>query len=227
MQILRTEGIILKVIDFRDYDQIMTVFTQERGIVKWILKKGKPVQGKPQGKISPLTCAEFIYTETKGDIWKCREISALNHYLKLRENYGWLETAGRLIQRILESQAEQKPAPRLYKLLNAYLEKIPLTMSLPALEISFILYLLKHEGLINLDLHCSVCQKPLQSLHMVRGDHFCNIHAPLDAFVFDEEETLAWMQLAACQTFSELQTIAIPESLSLKAEQLLKNLMHN
>lgn len=225
MVILRTEGVILKVIDFRDYDQIMTVFTPDRGIIKLIFKKRKPAQGTPFHKISPIARGEFIYTETKGDIWKCSEISLSNQYLKLRENYAWLETAGRLINWILSSQVEQKPAPRLYRLLVTYLEKIPLSTNLRSLEISFVIHLLKHEGLINLDLHCSLCQKPLRSLHMARGDHFCDIHAPLDALAFNEDETLAWMQIAACQTFSELQTISIPESLPPKVEILFRTLI--
>lgn len=227
MQILRTEGVILKVIDFRDYDQIMTVFTLERGIVKWIYKNKKPPAGIALTKISPLSRAEFVYTETKGDIWKCREISIFNHYLKLRENYASLETAARFINWISISQVEQKPAPKLYRLLVTYLEKIPLSSNPRTLEISFLIHLLQHEGLIHFDLHCSLCQKPLRSLHIARGDHFCPIHAPLDALVFNEEETLAWMQIAACKTFKELQMISVPESLPQKAEILFKSLIQH
>lgn len=225
MQILHTEGVILKVIDFRDYDQIMTVFTPERGIVKWIFKKGKPAQGKPHNKISALARGEFVYSESKGEIWKCREISIFNHYLKLRENYAWLQAAGNLIQWILISQVEQKPAPKLYRLLISYLEKIPLTTNLPSLQMSFIIHLLKHEGLINFDLHCSLCQKPLRSLNIAHGNHFCNIHAPVDSLIFNEDETLAWMQTAACKTFSELQAVSMPDNFLQKAETLFKILM--
>jgi DNA repair protein RecO (recombination protein O) len=227
MQVLHSEGVILKVIDFHDYDQIMTVFTPERGIVKWIYKKGRPTSAKPQTKISPLVRAEFLYTESKGDIWKCREISIINNYFKLREDYAWLETAGQLIQWILSSQCEHKPAPKLYRLLIAYLEKIPFATNRYALEISFLVYLLKHEGLINFDLYCSLCQRPLQSLYMARGDHFCSVHAPLDALFFDEDETLAWMQIAACQSFSELNKLTIPETLSTKACHLFQNLINH
>lgn len=220
-----TEGIVLKVIDFRDFDQIMTVFTPEIGVVKWILKKRQPASGKSLVKISPLTRAEFIYKETKGDIWKCQEISILNPYLKLRENYAWLETAGRLINRIIASQVEQKPSSFLYRLLCAYLEKIPLMNDLRSLEISFIIHLLRHEGLIHFDLQCSLCQQPLQSLNIGQGGHFCHLHAPVDALSFNEEETLAWMQVAACRTFSELKNTSIPEQLQQKADTLFKTLV--
>ncbi len=226
MKIFKIEGIILKVIDFRDYDQIMTVLTPEKGIVKWIFKKRPSARGGSLVKISPLTKAEFVYTETKGDIWKCREISILNHHFKLRENYAWLETAGRLINWILASQTEQKSSEHLYCLLSAFLEKIPIMTDLRSLEINYIIHLLRHEGLINIDLHCTVCQKPLRNLYMSQGDHFCELHAPLGALSFDEEETLAWMQIAACLTFSELKSIFIPKNLLQKVEVLFKNLIH-
>ncbi len=225
MQILRTDGIILRVIDFRDYDQIMTVFTQERGIVKWIFKKSQKTNKSIPEKLSPIVRAEFIYTESKGDIWKCREISISNQFLKLRESYARLETAARLINWILLSQVEHKTVPRLYQLLITYLEKISLSNNLPSLEISFLIHLLKHEGLFNVNLHCSICQKPLRSLQMCHGDHFCTIHAPIDSIIFNEEETLAWMQVAACKTFSELQAIAIPAKLPELSEKLFKNLI--
>ncbi|QLH36545.1 MAG: DNA repair protein RecO [Parachlamydiaceae bacterium] len=218
MQILQTEGVILKVLDFRDYDQIITVFTSERGIVKWIYKR----KSSSQSKLSPLVRAEFTYSESRGEIWKCREINILNQYLKLRENFSWLETAGRLIQSILLSQVEQKPAPNLYRLFLTYLEKIPLSTNLAALEISFIILLLKHEGLVNFDLHCTICQRPLQSLYIYQGNHFCPHHAPVRSLEFNHEETLAWMQIAAAKTFSELQSIFVPQNLREKAENLFK-----
>jgi DNA repair protein RecO (recombination protein O) len=223
-----TEGIILKVIDFRDYDQIMTVFTPEMGIVKWIIKKRKPATGKTLQKLSPITRAEFIYTYTKSDLWKCKEVIILDTYVKLREKYAWIETAGKLIHAVLISQTNHKPAPRLYQLLNYTLEKIPLVANPKLLEISFMLKILKNEGLMNTELTCSHCSKELQALHIAENEYFCGAHAPLGALELDYNEILAYLQLAACQTLSELQAIEMPESLPKKVEILFSAaLEHN
>lgn len=227
MKVLHTEGIVLKAIDFRDYDQIITVLTPERGIVKWIFKKRKPSPEKSIMKIEPLSRGEFTYTETKGEIWKCREISISNHYLKLRQNYAWLESAGRFINWILRSQVEHKPALKLYPLLATYLEKIPIIKNLPSLEISFLIQLLRNEGLITFDLHCSTCHINLSALHIADVGHFCAVHAPLGAVVFNDEETLAWMQIAACKTFSELTKVSVPSSLTLKTNPLFQILIQH
>lgn len=215
----RTEGIILKVIDFRDYDQIMTVFTPDRGIIKLLMKK-KKLDSNSSVKLSPLTRAEFVFTPNQGEIWKCKETAILNYYLKLREQYAWLETSGRFIKSIFLTQIEHKPAPLIYKLLLVYLEKIPHMPNMESLEISFMLKILKHEGFINTDLHCSTCRIPLTKLSITRGDHYCSIHAPKGSIPFNEEETLSFMQLAACQTFSELKAIPISEHLNSKTQHL-------
>jgi DNA repair protein RecO (recombination protein O) len=227
MQISHTQGLIFKVIDFREYDQIMTVFTPDKGIVKWIFKIRKPSKTSPRVKISPLMQGEFTYSETKGEIWKCRELIIYNYYLKLRGDYSLLESAGRMINTVIDSQPLHKPAPKLYKQLITYLEKIPFTTNLPALELSFILKILKNEGVANTHLQCSVCQNLLQSLYIWQGEHFCAMHAPAGALLFNEDETLAWMQLAACSSFSQLNTIYIPEHLPHKAHQLFKMLVQH
>lgn len=221
MQILHTEGIVLKVVDFGEYDQILTVFTPERGVVKWIVKKYQ-AKGRLLNKISPLSRAEFFYIETKGEIWKCREMTLLNPYLKLRENYAWLETAGRFLNWIVTSQMEQKPAPKLYSQFMIYLEKIPLLSNLPALELSFLIQILKHEGVINLDFCCSLCQKPLQKLHLMQGSYFCTSHAPFGSFTLNEEESEALLNISKSQKFSELQTISIPKTIVEKAFSLFQ-----
>lgn len=42
MQILQTEGVILKVLDFRDYDQIITVFTSEEELSNGSIRENPP-----------------------------------------------------------------------------------------------------------------------------------------------------------------------------------------
>lgn len=225
MQILQTTGLILKVIDFGDYDQIMTVLTPDRGLVKWIYKKKNPRSNQTNPKISPLTHAEFTYTETKGEIWKCRELCITHYNLKLRENYSWLEMAAQFIQWVLEILPSHKPAHKLYIQLMTYLEKIPLISNLKALELSFLMQILRNEGLLNLDLQCSFCYHSIECLSIFHGEHFCAQHAPKDSLHFNTSETLAWLQIAASQTFSQLQSIDVPPTLPVKAQILLKTVL--
>lgn len=219
---LRTEGIILKVIDFRDYDQILTLFTYDLGVIKLLIKKKTQGDALSPSKLSPFTRAEFVFWPNQGEIWRCKEMTILNYNFKLREKFEWLETAGRLINNTIISQMDHKPAPLIYQLLVSYVEKIPLIKNLRSLETSYMLKILKHEGLININLHCCICQKPLKGLSIARNDHYCSIHAPIHSIFFNEEETLTYMQLTACQSFSELEKIQTSEEFRLKIAHLFE-----
>jgi DNA repair protein RecO (recombination protein O) len=145
----RAEGIILQTLKYQDYDQIATVFTMDHGILKFFVKGAYRSQN---GKnTSPLARAEFIYTQGKSTLYNCKEVSLLNTYLNLRNNLTHLEAGIDLLKAVLESQMESKPAPELYKLLIMYLEKIPVIPDPWVLAASFLLKILRHDGLLAFD----------------------------------------------------------------------------
>lgn len=215
-----SEGIIMKVVDFREYDQILTILTPHQGLIKLFMKKFKPSASKPIIKLSPITKVEFQYTEGKNGMGKCLEIHPLDSYLKLREKLSFLETAGKLINAILSSQIDYRPIPLIYNLLSFYLEKIPTIPHLKAFEASFLIKIIKHDGLLNAELSCSLCQKELLTVCIHQHEHFCETHAPLDSLKLNADEFLAYLQLAACQSLSELNLLEIPELLPSKIELL-------
>lgn len=147
MQTYRCEGIILHTLDFRDYDKIVSAFTAEYGLLKFIARKANAA--KRGLKVLPLTKTDLIYTTTQSELYKLKDLSLIAQYLPLRQNLAFLHTACELLKCVLKTQLPQKPAPDLYGLLCAYLEKIP-KVSTPALiEASFRLKLLRHEGLFD------------------------------------------------------------------------------
>lgn len=181
MTLRRSEGIVLQTLKYQDYDQIATVFTIEDGLLKFFIKGAYRAQS---GKsTSPLTRAEFVYFQGKSSLYSCKEVSLLNTYLNLRNNFAHLETGIDLIKAVLESQMENKPAPELYKLLIMYLEKIPFIPDPWVLSASFHLKILKHEGLLSFD------------------------HAFLSEI--NEEEKLLIQLLALTRSFKDLSSIQL------------------
>lgn len=142
-----SEGIILHTVPYRNYDQIMTVFTEDRGVIKLFCKKG----ASQSRRYTPLTKVEFAYRERVSELWSCEELSLLDSYLSLRNRFAHLEAGCRLIQAVYKSQGIGKEAPLLYRLLLYYLDKIPEPEDPFVLVASFKLKLLVHEGLFNLD----------------------------------------------------------------------------
>lgn len=212
MTFFLTEGIVLQTNNFQDYDQILTVFAQHEGMIKLIVKGANRPKRRGGSVTSPLTKLEIIYARGKGELLKCRTLSLLNAHLFLRENLSWLEAACEMAQGILLSQFPNQPAPALYALFQAYLEKIP-TMSDPQLlTASFYIKLLRHDGLLGITPQtsaCSTCGEPLTQHYLSAGECFCRKHAPLNSLAFDQEEISFLILLGYCQTYQQLGDVPL------------------
>lgn len=187
MTALRTEGILLRTLDFQDHHQIATLFSPDQGIMKLILKGNGRSKGS-SSRISPLMQVECVYVPGKGELCKTVEISILNPLLSLRDRLVSLNAACDLAHTIISSQWPGKPSPLLYELLFYYLKKIPQIAQIQAALASFHLKVLKHDGLI--------------------GEHLEEQYLP-----FSSDEKLILLQLLACRTIREIDAIFISTEL--------------
>jgi DNA repair protein RecO (recombination protein O) len=217
--------VILNTINFRDYDQIVKVFTPDEGIIKFILNRANSHKGRQGAIIAPLSRIEFDYVQGKGDLYKCKELCMLNPHLSLRQNLSWLQSGCDLLQVIQISQMENKPAPILYKLLISYLEKIPLLRNPYVLGASLRLKILRHDGLYRLGTVCDRCEISLKAFNAIGGETFCEMHAPSHSISFDEIESNLIEHLAFCQTFSQLKDLCIPIELDGKVKHFFNDLV--
>lgn len=205
----RIEGTILRSLLFRDYDRILTVFSLEAGLIKFVIKG----INKKFLAATPFTVAEFIYLPGKNDLHKCQEMTPFHSHLPLRNSLACLEVACEMSKTILQTQPAETPTPLLYSLFQWTLHKIPLVKDPYVLLLSFYLKLLKHEGLLHLitseNQCCSQCNTPLQESHLMGGEFFCSSHAPATAIAFAEEE-MKWLSiLASLSSFQEIKEMVI------------------
>lgn len=143
----QTEGVVCHALPFQDHDVILTVFTEKEGMVKFFLKKGLIRKEWRGAAISPLTRAEFIYVQGKGEMLSCREISILSMHLKLRESLPRLNAALEMIRSLRKAYFAAAPVPLIYHLLNRYLEAVSSVQDPFVLTSSLRLKILFHEGM--------------------------------------------------------------------------------
>lgn len=222
MTFLTAEGIILQAFPFQENDRILTVFSLEEGIIKFIAKKSCFSKKGKEIAPAPLTQAEFTYAKKRSELFPCRELEVLNHHLPLREDLNRLEAACDLLQAILTSQWLGKPSPELYKLLCTYLEKMPLAANPFVISSSFRLKILKYEGMLKISPFCSVCGASFTSCFFSPGEFFCSQHAPHMAVSLSQEEATIIDHLAECTYFSQLVVASISSELALKIKQIFK-----
>lgn len=215
------EGLILKSLPYRERDHILTVFSKEQGLVSLFSKRIKP-----HGLNSPLTQAEFVIEQGKGELLPCREISLISSFYKIREKMESLESAFLLMRAILKSQFPQKPAPQLYELLIRYMNEIPNTRHPTTLSASFLLKVLRHEGLFGLLQCCSTCQTTLKTeFHIHQGESFCLEHVRYPYTLLSHEEYTLLFFLASCRNLNEISSISIFQTLHEKTWDIFSQAM--
>jgi DNA repair protein RecO (recombination protein O) len=146
MSEIKTEGIILKMIPYKDHHRIIQIFTPDSGIIS-LLAKGVS-RPKMQALLSPLTQLEIVYRKKGSDLCFFKEGFVIEHHHFLRERWDLLESAGKIASALLQSQFPEKAAPDLYKLLIACLKHLPYFQQPATLIALFYLKLLTHEGVI-------------------------------------------------------------------------------
>jgi DNA repair protein RecO (recombination protein O) len=196
----KSEGIVLRSLDFKERQKIITVFTLESGVISLIFKSAA-------GSFVPLTTpfchAEFIYTKGRGDLFRFQDGSLIDPHLKLRQGLRHLNAAGELTNLIYTSQLPGAPSPVLYSLFLSFFKQIPSFEDPTALILSFRLKMLKVEGRLALTSHCSHCSKA--ALILQKGESLCPAHAPSHLHRFSPDHWEILHKLAHARNFDELR----------------------
>lgn len=209
----KLHAIVLKAIPFKDRQSILTLLSEEEGITSMIVKGLSKKKPQLMACINPLSQVEFLYLQTRSNILLCKEASMIDAHLFLREKYSFLQMSIGLIQMVLDTQYPGKSSPSLYHLLSCYLKQIPSFASLlPTLEASFLLKLMKHEGVLLLQPLCSIC-KSSQELYLFDTDLFCRAHKKDPSTHFSSIEWRVMQALSSVRSFDLLKELTISEAL--------------
>src|SRR3990167_10603284 len=123
MATYKTKGFIIKRYNFAEADRLVTIFTEEHGIVRAIAKGVRRPLSKLAGNIELFCLTDFLIAEGRNlDIVSGAEI--IKCYFKMRNG---LETTSKsfYFSEIIEKMlAENDPHPRIFALLENVLENL-------------------------------------------------------------------------------------------------------
>jgi DNA repair protein RecO (recombination protein O) len=225
MELHKSEGVVLHALKYGDYDQILTVFTREEGLIKLIVK-GAYRNQKNATFTTPLTQAEFIYAKRQSTLFLCQEKSVVNYHLALRESLESLESACALVKILTATQVELKPTPLLYELLICYLERLSQTKNVQNLISSFQLKILRHEGLFGLTPTCRQCNEDLIHHYIVQGESYCKEHKPDQGLSLTAFEAQAVFTLAFSRSLPLIEESVMDLGLKEKIDWLFESLLN-
>jgi DNA repair protein RecO len=214
MQHQESEGLVLRAIEYKQQQKILTLLTRNQGIIHLIAKGINQKKSHLFSLTTPFSIGEFHYTIHRSELYSLRDATLKNAHLELRTNLSYLQAAGQICNALIASQLPGKSAPLLYKLALSYLEQIPLFEDLSSLIPSFLLKILKHEGLLSSHQSCTHCESP--PTHLSFGEPLCSSHAPYFAQKMEEKEWEPFFALLEVHRFSTLKVLALKSPLNEK-----------
>lgn len=182
------DAIVLKASPFQDHHLLVTFLTKDFGLLKGIAKYALRQKNPLFGVFQPLNQVEIEVRESQSELKKIEAASLLNGHFALRNSYSSIEGSLQMVETVLKTQFQAKPAPLIYALFESYLQIMPEVLSVGLLVKSFQFKCLKHEGLFHLQDRCTKCQEKLFSLAISPEGVFCEREAPNDAIHFSEKE---------------------------------------
>lgn len=201
----RTQGIILRSLDYRENQRIITLFTP-LGLISLIVKR---IQRRSSHllTLTSLFCeGEFLFKKGRSDLYAFLDGSVLDVHLPLRDRLASLQAAGSLGQALLASQCAGKTSPELYQLFRCYLKQLS-TFSTPSTLIaSFQLKLLTHDGLLSLTPECTRCSG--KASRLAQGESLCFEHHVEHSLSFSSEEWTRLLLLHDARHLSVLRALA-------------------
>lgn len=217
-----TLAITLQSIPYIEKKRIVTAFSQERGLISFILQDLS--NKNPYFALcSPFCLAELILLKTKSELFILKESKVLDEHLSLRKELSHIQSAYLMAKAIMDSQLPHKSAPSLFLLLKTYLKHIPNVEFQNSILISFLLKILIHEGLIHLHEKCNLCDKKASHLH--KGEALCSEHTIQYCHGFSNEEYELLIKLGQIKNISELKDLESSTDLKQKALTLFNDMI--
>ena len=213
------EGIVVKSIPYQDNKRIFSLFT-EKGLIPCIADV-KDNQPNRLLVTTPLSKGEFVIIETKGGLKKIHDASLIRSYLHYKNSYALLESASLCLKAITLSQLEQKPSCVLYQLLSVYLEKILDFEDPYIITSSFLLKLLRFEGLLSLDAVCNACERhPSKGFVDLKPSCGCIMHP--ESILFDPVDWQKVKVLAYAKEIPFLKSLECSKAFHEKIKKLFE-----
>jgi DNA repair protein RecO (recombination protein O) len=219
------QGIVLQTVPFRDHDVIASVFTAQHGLVKLFIR-GNFKKSRQHHALSPLVHGEFLFKQGRNELMSCQSTKITHSFLQLRNDWKTLQAACRIIKSVEESQLPGKPSHSLYQVLFYYLSHLHEAEDVHCLTSSFLLKLLKHEGVLHFPPLCSICEQHITDAWIYEGMMYCREHAVFGSTSLSSQELENAKRLSEERKFQNLLNYKIKEDFSKKIERIFTGFQH-
>lgn len=162
MQLLVSDAIILRHIDYGEADRVVTFYTPQQGRCKGFARGARNSRKRFGAALEPFAQVRVHWSPAKGNgLPPLREVELVDLRVGLRSDLLALTLAGYSCELVEELVGDDPGHPDIYLLLQAFLDHLASAGPSPTARLLFELRLLHQIGYVPHLLHCSDCFGPL------------------------------------------------------------------
>lgn len=116
-----TAALLMRAVDYRDTDRILTLFTQDLGKLSAIARGARSSRRRFAGALEPYAIIRVEVTPSRGELWTLGSASIQQGFAGILRDLGRMEVAAAALQLLREAQAARMPDSELFLATVQYL----------------------------------------------------------------------------------------------------------
>lgn len=145
--ILKTTGLILRAIKFRESDLILTVLSRDYGKIALIAKAARRTDSKFGAALDLLTLSELVFYEAE-NLKLLKEASIIEEFRAIKSDYDRVSIALRTAHLLNQLLEDDHPDAPVFDLLRDFLVQLSAMKNIESGELAFKLKLLRALGVV-------------------------------------------------------------------------------
>jgi DNA repair protein RecO (recombination protein O) len=109
-----SDALVLRLVDYRDSDRIVTLFTRELGTVAALARGARGSKRRFGGALEPYAIVRVELGPARGELWSLESASVRQSFPRLLTDLARMEAAAGALLLLREAQAARQPDPALF-----------------------------------------------------------------------------------------------------------------
>ncbi|OEF99732.1 DNA repair protein RecO [Vulcanibacillus modesticaldus] len=223
--IYKTEGIVIKSMDYGEGSKIITVFTKKLGKISLVARGAKKPRNRFHGVTEVFSYGEFVF-------FKGQNMGTLNqgelqeHFVDISQDIEKTAYAAYIVELVDKVTESNQPNPFLFEQLLYSLEYLNEGKDMEIITRIFEMKIFLISG-YRPHLHsCAICgsEKDLNSFSIIHGGVICNKHKEQKAITL-QPSTIKLLRLFESIDFKRLGNINVKSSTKSQLELVMKSFL--
>ncbi len=119
MGLYRDQGVVLRTMRFGEADRIITIFAQDRGKLRAVVKGARKTKSRFGARLAPFSCVDVQLYEGRGELHTVSQAELIRSHTSISSIYDAYLCGQVMCEAVDRVLPDQTPNPQLYRLLLA------------------------------------------------------------------------------------------------------------